>query len=160
MKMKMQYIVLRILEALIIMPNHIHGIAFIVWADPCVCPNKDEYADSSIRAHPQGEHIGSPVKKQKTVGEHTGSPLQGDVSLSRMMQWLRTMSTNEYLRNVKQKGWQPFNQKLWQRKFYDRMIRNENELQNIRETIINNPMKWELDKGNPANWKRDGGIHD
>ena len=100
---------------------------------------------------PRGEHIGSPVKKQKTVGEHTGSPLQGDVSLSRMMQWLRTMSTNEYLRNVKQKGWQPFNQKLWQRKFYDRMIRNENELQNIRETIINNTMKWELDKENPAN---------
>jgi REP element-mobilizing transposase RayT len=32
----------------------------------------------------------------------------------------------------------------WQRSFYDRIIRNENELLNIRRYIRQNPLKWEL----------------
>ena len=35
---------------------------------------------------------------------------------------------------------------LWQRYFYDRIIRNERELYNIRKYIIENPIKWELEK--------------
>ena len=42
---------------------------------------------------------------------------------------------------------------LWQRNYFERVIRNENELQRIPEYIINNPAKWEMDKENPANWK-------
>ena len=37
----------------------------------------------------------------------------------------------------------------WQRSFFDRIIRNEQELQDIREYIINNPMNWHLDRNNP-----------
>ncbi|HEV8717686.1 MAG TPA: transposase [Candidatus Binatia bacterium] len=39
----------------------------------------------------------------------------------------------------------------WQSRFHDHVIRNEKSLNDIREYIINNPMKWELDKDNPAN---------
>ena len=39
----------------------------------------------------------------------------------------------------------------WQTRFYDHIIRNEKSLNKIREYIINNPLKWELDKNNPAN---------
>ena len=39
----------------------------------------------------------------------------------------------------------------WQSGFYDHIIRNEKSLNKIREYIINNPLKWELDKNNPAN---------
>jgi REP element-mobilizing transposase RayT len=39
----------------------------------------------------------------------------------------------------------------WQSRFYDHIIRNEKSLMKIREYIINNPLKWELDKNNPAN---------
>ncbi len=39
----------------------------------------------------------------------------------------------------------------WQARFYDHIIRDEQSLHNIREYIINNPMKWELDKDNPEN---------
>lgn len=39
--------------------------------------------------------------------------------------------------------------KLWQRNYHDRIIRNERELNNIRDYIINNPLSWELDKENP-----------
>lgn len=44
-------------------------------------------------------------------------------------------------------------QKVWQRGFYDRIIRDEDELNNIREYIIYNLLKWHEDKDNPANWK-------
>jgi putative transposase len=41
---------------------------------------------------------------------------------------------------------------LWQRSFWDRVIRNEHELMNIRQYIRNNPLKWELDRLHPRNW--------
>ena len=34
----------------------------------------------------------------------------------------------------------------WQQGFYEHIIRNENALEKIRNYIINNPLKWELDK--------------
>lgn len=35
---------------------------------------------------------------------------------------------------------------LWQRGFYDRIIRSETELLRFREYITNNPLQWELDR--------------
>jgi putative transposase len=35
---------------------------------------------------------------------------------------------------------------LWQRGFYDRIIRSESELRRFREYIANNPLQWELDR--------------
>ncbi|MDZ7305398.1 MAG: hypothetical protein ONB44_25030 [candidate division KSB1 bacterium] len=39
----------------------------------------------------------------------------------------------------------------WQPRFYDHTLRNEKSLQKIREYVINNPLRWEEDKENPAN---------
>jgi len=39
----------------------------------------------------------------------------------------------------------------WQSNYYDRIIRNEEELQKIRKYIIENPLKWEFDKNNTEN---------
>ncbi len=61
------------------------------------------------------------------------------------------MTTNEYIRNVKRNNWEPFDQKIWQRNYYDRIIRNEKELDKIRKYIFENPLKWELDRNNPEN---------
>ncbi len=38
--------------------------------------------------------------------------------------------------------------KIWQRGYYDRIIRNERELRAIREYIQNNPLRWEQDRDN------------
>lgn len=37
----------------------------------------------------------------------------------------------------------------WQRGYYDRIIRNENELNSVREYIYYNPLKWAWAKENP-----------
>ncbi|SHE19209.1 hypothetical protein BBROOKSOX_539 [Bathymodiolus brooksi thiotrophic gill symbiont] len=39
----------------------------------------------------------------------------------------------------------------WQKSFYDRVIRDQKELDNIRSYIVDNPLKWHLDKNNPIN---------
>jgi len=41
---------------------------------------------------------------------------------------------------------------VWQRSYYEHVIRNENDLDEVRKYIVNNPLKWDLDKENPENW--------
>jgi REP element-mobilizing transposase RayT len=40
---------------------------------------------------------------------------------------------------------------VWQRNYYEHVIRNEDNLNEIREYIVNNPLKWDLDSENPNN---------
>jgi len=40
---------------------------------------------------------------------------------------------------------------VWQKRFYDRIIRNNNELNNIRDYIHNNVLQWAFEKDNPDN---------
>jgi len=63
-----------------------------------------------------------------------------------VVQWFKTMTTNEYIRGVKTMGWTPFNGKLWQRNYWEHIIRNEKSYQTISDYIINNPAKWINDK--------------
>jgi hypothetical protein len=39
---------------------------------------------------------------------------------------------------------------VWQRNYYEHIIRNDDELARIREYIVDNPLKWELDRENPS----------
>jgi REP-associated tyrosine transposase len=41
--------------------------------------------------------------------------------------------------------------KLWQRGFHDHVVRSDADLDRLREYIANNPLKWHLDRENPAN---------
>ena len=42
---------------------------------------------------------------------------------------------------------------VWQRNYFERVIRDEDELNRIREYIIYNPLKWADNEDNPENWK-------
>ena len=41
--------------------------------------------------------------------------------------------------------------RVWQRGYYEHVIRNEADLHEIRQYIVNNPLKWDLDEENPEN---------
>ncbi len=43
-------------------------------------------------------------------------------------------------------------EKIWQDNYYDRIIRTEEEMNRIRQYIIDNPLKWDLDHNNPNNY--------
>lgn len=123
-------------DEFVCMPNHVHFIMINVGADLCVRPNL------CVRPDPRVRPDSAP---RKIMGEHVGSPLH------RVVQWFKTMSTNEYIRGVKQNGWRPFPGKLWQRNYWEHIVRNESELNRIREYIRNNPAQWVLDKLHPTN---------
>ncbi|MFH2035979.1 MAG: transposase [Candidatus Zixiibacteriota bacterium] len=57
----------------------------------------------------------------------------------------KSITTNNYFKYInKQKLLSP--PKLWQRNYYERVIRNENELYDIRQYIQNNPIQWNIDE--------------
>ena len=43
---------------------------------------------------------------------------------------------------------------LWQRNYYEHIIRNDRELNNIRWYILNNPLNWQLDRDNSRNIRK------
>lgn len=130
---------------MIIMPNHFHCIiqnisaSKSVGANLCVRPDNFDCFDKSINQN----NIISPVddvSKENIKGEHIGSPLHC------VVQWFKTMTTNEYIRGIKQLGWEPFNGKLWQRNYYEYVIRNGNSYTRFAQYINNNPSNWHDDK--------------
>ena len=45
---------------------------------------------------------------------------------------------------------------FWQRNYYERVIRNEEDCQIVRQYIINNPIQWELDEHYQGSQNRQG----
>ena len=106
------------------------------------CPLQDTLA----------EHSGAPL--QDTLAEHTRTPRPGQragATLPEVVQWFKTMTTNECIRGVRDRGWTPFAGKLWQRSYYERVIRNEDELNRARQYILDNPAKWSEHAEHPGN---------
>jgi REP element-mobilizing transposase RayT len=73
------------------------------------------------------------------------------MSLFDVVQRFKSLTTARYRHGVHQLNWPPFPSRLWQRNYFERIIRGEDELSAIREYIRNNPMKWADDEENPAN---------
>ena len=67
-----------------------------------------------------------------------------------MVGTFKSITTNGYIRRVRQQTWPVFNKKLWQRNLYEHIIRNEDELEKIRDYIRHNPLMWASDRYNPA----------
>ncbi len=55
---------------------------------------------------------------------------------------------------IKECGWSRFHGRLWQRNYYEHVIRNEDDLHKIREYIRWNPAKWALDSENPSTMRK------
>jgi putative transposase len=61
----------------------------------------------------------------------------------------KSMTTVHYIRGVKTRGWPEFRQRLWQRNYYEHVVRDESELDRIRRYIDENPARWAFDDENP-----------
>ncbi len=57
----------------------------------------------------------------------------------------KSITTVEYIRNVKKKNWQPFDGRLWQRNYWEHIIRNQKSHEQIANYIHDNPQKWDKD---------------
>jgi len=61
----------------------------------------------------------------------------------------KSFTTTCYRRGVYQHAWPEFPGRLWQRNYYEHVIRNEHDLERIRAYIAANPACWDQDPENP-----------
>jgi putative transposase len=61
----------------------------------------------------------------------------------------KSITTNEYARGVHTSGWPPSPGRLWQRNYYEHVIRDDADLDRIRQYIDDNPARWAEDPDNP-----------
>ena len=62
--------------------------------------------------------------------------------IGEVIQAFKSRTTVEYVRNVKSGFYPAFNRRVWQRNYFDHIIRNEDEHRRIRHYIDNNPANW------------------
>jgi putative transposase len=143
---------------IVIMPNHIHTITAIHprRGDPCDRP------DNPCDRHDPRDRFDNPKDPQQNVtGEHKVRPYGGlpcpvqprvrpygtlAGTVGRVVQVFKSMTTHEYIKGVQRFGWVPFIGKLWQRNYYEHVIRDEASYLKITDYTITNPLKWKEDQ--------------
>jgi putative transposase len=112
------------LDEFVFMPNHIHAIIFL--AD-----NAPQYALGNSVFHHVGAQHAAPARVPRVVSR----------SLSAIVRSFKSAVTKQ----AHEKD--PFTGgALWQRNYYEHVIRNERDLLEKRQYIANNPLKWVLDE--------------
>jgi len=130
------------LDEFVIMPNHIHGIIIIR-------RNTNKFVGNDPRVVP----LNKTVLNNTKVG-HDGPTLRNTRQqqlLFLIIQWFKTITTNIYIKGVKNNQFSRFNKRIWQKSFYDHIIRNEYDLNRIHQYIRDNPINWNEDRNNLNN---------
>lgn len=142
------------LDEYVVMPNHFHGILGIV----------EETVGTSlagVQNNKTGDRNGSPQPKPQRIIEK-GQP-QGfaptNISPTEITPTIKTaptvgniigafksISSVKYIRGIESKNWKQFNKRLWQRNYWEHIIRNDDSFNRISAYIKNNPRKWYEDK--------------
>lgn len=131
------------LDEWVVMPNHLHGIVVIT----------DDHADGGrggSRTAPTGPRDIHTVTHDVLTGPRAGA---GDLRigsvkrkpLGRLIGAFKTVST-KHVNDIRSTP----GAKLWQRNYYEHVIRDDPSLHRIREYIANNPPRWTLDREGPA----------
>ena len=114
------------LDAFVVMPNHVHGIIVLVGAGFKPARRTPEIVRAGLKP--------APTNPASTRQHGLGEILRGFKTFSaRRINQRRAVSAGP----------------LWQRNYYEHVIRNEESLTQIREYILNNPAHWEFDRENP-----------
>jgi len=154
----------------VVMPNHMHGI--IAWGIP---KPEDPHPPTTVGARsPRPSQTAAPFENTKNVGARSPRPSNNNVrnvgarsprpsnnnpnrvnetpapSLGKIIAYFKYQSTKRINQHYNTPG-----MRLWQKNYHDHIVRDDPNLQRLREYIQINPMKWELDQlhpDNPSKW--------
>jgi REP element-mobilizing transposase RayT len=147
------------LDAFTVMPNHLHGILWILgpkgehilWDSGYVIP--DAVGPKSLRPIVGPNTVGPgpnavrPYDKgaaQSPIGPANPIPPMRPRSLASWASGFKSAVTSRI-----RKHWNDPYAVVWQEDYFERIIRDEEELLNIRDYILSNPLRWKLDRENP-----------
>lgn len=121
------------LDAFIIMPNHLHGIAWILGPRGEHAVLKSGFVQSlrEIPARPPHPAGAVPPRRPRSIAS-----------------WLAGLKSR--ITSRLRKLWNKPQASVWQGGYYEHIIRDEEDLNRIREYILTNPARWDSDRYNPA----------
>ena len=111
-----------LLDEFVVMPNHVHGIIVI------------------MATHDVGATRASPLQDD-TPTRPRGPQRQSVASIVGSFKSAATKRINEHRGTP--------GAPVWQRDYFEHIIRNDESLNRTREYILNNPLQWALDRENP-----------
>jgi len=114
------------LDEFVVMPNHIHGIIIIRKGEALTGEPTTKLSSSDVNASPlpngtQPHSLGAIIQNFKSISSRKVHQINRHHCIS-----------------------------LWQRNYYEHIIRNETDLNNIRQYTMDNPINWEDDENNPG----------
>lgn len=140
----------------VVMPNHIHGIIII---------NNDIVRDAYSRIQNKNSNPNIPVDEDRDLGAADMRPLQNplqnnnilDDRSKMMLSKVIQLYKSAVMKQIKRKSTKPNSSipSIWQRSFYDHIIRDQKSYDNIWKYIHYNPVKWEWDVENRSNKNQD-----
>jgi REP element-mobilizing transposase RayT len=119
------------LDEFIIMPNHIHGIIWIVGA-PLGAPQNETAVNQGATK------LNQDATARLNQGVASSAPTLGHIV--RVFKSISAIAINQHLERQENP--------VWQRNYFERIIRDDQELNRIRQYIQDNPKNWEEDPEN------------
>lgn len=118
------------IDEFVVMPNHIHGIV--------VLPGRDDDNQHTVGAQFIAPPIGTGANP--STGAINRAPTLGAV-----VRGFKARITNA-INDIRQTP----GALVWQRNYYEHIIRDDDDLNRIRQYILDNPARWAFDRENPA----------
>jgi putative transposase len=134
-----------ILDEFVVMPDHVHGIIILqntvgVGLVPTLETDETPNQETQILGiHHESNHVS---QRATTRVAPTKNPILGDVVGA-----FKSITTNQYIKGVRELGWQPFEKRLWERDYFEHIIRNDTELELKRNYILENPLRAQVKAG-------------
>lgn len=122
-----------VVDTFVVMPNHTHGIIIIT----------DFPDDDTDGSDGRGSSPTNPYHHDDNPERTFGGAIAGSVST--IMQQFKSMVTKR-INRLRDTPSAP----VWQRNFYERVVRTRDELERIRTYIRRNPPKWGEDRIHPS----------
>jgi putative transposase len=124
------------LDEFIIMPNHMHGIIVIPNRRGTACRAQGKNAACMFDQNTIMEYSGTACRAP--TGEQFGKPIKG--SIATIIRSFKSASTKS-INTMQNTPGSP----IWQRNYWERVIRTEQEMQSVRQYIRCNPVQWQHD---------------
>jgi putative transposase len=133
-------------DVFVVMPNHVHGIIRLVGAGPRARPGGGQ---------PQGVAPTTPSARPdagRGVCPRVGQPRGAapTLALSDVVHRFKSLTTVRFRQGVVEERQPPLAGRLWQRNYFEHIIRNDRDLERVREYVAANPLRWSTDRENPA----------
>jgi putative transposase len=139
------------LDAFIIMPNHVHGIIRIINNIPNHVgaygntPPQDGNTPPQDGNTPPQDGNTPRINDQKSQNKNESNKFRSpSKTIGAIIRGYKSAVTTKINSEDRLPG-----RKIWQRNYYEHIIRNDQALNRIREYIIQNPMNWADDRINP-----------